>query len=165
MTGLKREINGTQTMRFIYKHQVPKGRKVTYTRFCCDFRPQKTEPNRCRITVGGDRLDYPGEVATKTADMTTIKCLLNSVLFRSKARFMTGDVKNFYLTTPIERPEYMRIPIHLIPDEIIQEYDPTKYLTDSFIYIEIVKGMYGLAQADSSPTNFWPNAWTLSATE
>jgi hypothetical protein len=147
MTGLKRGINGTQTMRFIYKHQVPKGRKVTYARFCCDFRPQKDEPNRCRITVGGDRLDYPGEVATKTADMTTIKCLLNSVLSRSKARFMTGDVKNFYLNTPMERPEYMRIPIHLIPDEILQEYDATKYLTDGFIYIEIVKGMYGLAQA------------------
>jgi hypothetical protein len=119
MTGLKRGIHGTRTMHFIYKHQVPKGRKVTYARFCCNYRPQKDEPNRCRITVGGDRLDYPGKVATsKTADMTTIKCLLNSALSRTKARFMTGDVMFLSLNTPMERPEYMRIPIHLIPDEI-----------------------------------------------
>jgi hypothetical protein len=67
-------------MHFIHKHQVPNGRKVTYARFCCDYHPQKDEPNRCRITVGGYRLDYPGEATTKTADMTTIKCLFNSVL-------------------------------------------------------------------------------------
>jgi hypothetical protein len=100
MTGLKRGIHGTRTMHFIYKHQVPKGRKVTYARFCCNYRPQKDELNRCHITVGGDRLDYPGEVATKTANMTTIKCLLNSVLSRTKARFMTGDISLFTSTPP-----------------------------------------------------------------
>jgi hypothetical protein len=61
---------------------------------------------------------------------------------------MTGDVKTFYLNTPMERLEYMRIPIHLIPDEIIQEYDAIKFVDNGFVYIEIVKGMYGLAQAE-----------------
>jgi hypothetical protein len=61
---------------------------------------------------------------------------------------LRDEQRNFFnLNTPMERPEYMRIPIHLIPDEIIQEYNTTKYMHDGFIYIEIVKGMYGLAQA------------------
>ena len=35
-----------------------------------------------------------------------------------KAKFMTGDVKNFYLNTPMDWPEYMKIALELIPDEI-----------------------------------------------
>jgi hypothetical protein len=79
MDGLSRGIEGTNTMSFIRKTQVPKDRMVTYARLCCDYRPQKSEPYRCRITVGGDWTDHVGEVSTKTADLTTIKCLLNSV--------------------------------------------------------------------------------------
>ena len=47
----------------------------------------------------------------------------------------------------MERPEYMRMPIKLIPVEIIQEYDLLSIATDGWVYIKIVKGMYGLPQA------------------
>jgi hypothetical protein len=107
MAGLPRDIAGTNTMSFIRKDQVPQGRMVTYAHFCCDFRLQKSEPYRCRITIGGDRTDYVGEVSTKTADLTTIKCLLNSVVSKPKGKFMTADVKNFYLNALMDRPEYM----------------------------------------------------------
>jgi hypothetical protein len=148
MSGLKRGIKGTETMHFINANQVPAGRKVTYARFCCNYRPQKIdEPNRVRITVGGDRLPYEGNVSTKTADLTTIKCLFNSVVSTKNARFCVGDVKNFYLNTPMDRPEYMRIPIKYIPQEIIDEYNASKFIKDGYIYVEIVKGMYGLKQA------------------
>jgi hypothetical protein len=80
MDGLSRGNEGTNTMSFIRKTQVPKDRMVTYARFCCDYRPQKSERYQCRITVGGDRTDYEGDISTKTADLTTIKCLLNSVV-------------------------------------------------------------------------------------
>ena len=50
--------------------------------------------------------------------MTTIKLVLNSVISSAGERFMTADVKNFYLNTPMEDLEYMRIPIKLIPNEI-----------------------------------------------
>ena len=33
------------------------------------------------------------------------------------------DVKHFYLMTPMERPEFMRLPISLIPEEIIEHYN------------------------------------------
>ena len=50
--------------------------------------------------------------------MTTIKLLLNSVVSSIWSKFMTADVKNFYLNTPTDEPEYMKIPIRLIPDDI-----------------------------------------------
>jgi hypothetical protein len=32
------------------------------------------------------------------------------------------DSTNFYLNTPMERPEFVQIPAHLIPEEIMEEY-------------------------------------------
>ena len=42
--------------------------------------PKKDEPNRTRFTAGGNRVNYPGEVATPTADMLVAKILFNSVI-------------------------------------------------------------------------------------
>eukprot|EP00804_Cyclotella_cryptica_P010472 CCRYP_012303-RA/>CCRYP_012303-RA protein AED:0.45 eAED:0.14 QI:0/0/0/0.6/1/1/5/0/1176 len=57
------------------------GRTVTYGRIVIDFHPQKADPNRVRITAGGNLIkDYPGELTTRTADLTTSKILWNSVL-------------------------------------------------------------------------------------
>ena len=60
---------------------------------------------------------------------------------------MTMDISNFYLGTPMDRPEFMRMPIKIIPPEIIKKYDLTKIESDGWVYIKIVKGMYGLPQA------------------
>jgi hypothetical protein len=144
MDGLPCGIEGTNTMSFIRKNQLPPDRMVTYARFCCDYRPQKSEPYRCRITIGGDRTDYMGEVSTKTADLTTTKCLLNIVVSKPRGKFMTADVKNFYLSTPMDRPEYMRIALKNIPDEIIQDYNVMDLIQDGYVYCRIIKGMYGL---------------------
>jgi hypothetical protein len=35
----------------------------------CNIRPEKKEKERTRFVVRGDRINYPGEVATPTADM------------------------------------------------------------------------------------------------
>mgnify|MGYP000332240842 CR=1 FL=1 len=55
------------------------------------------------LTVGGNLVDYPGDVSTKTADLTTAKILFNSVLSTPGAKFMGIDLKNFYLNTPLAR--------------------------------------------------------------
>jgi hypothetical protein len=61
---------------------------------------------------------------------------------------MTMDISNFYLMTPLLRPEYIRIHLNNMPDEIIQEYKlREKVTTKGFIYLEVIKGMYGLPQA------------------
>ena len=43
MKEIKKGIEGTETMQFILKHEVPHDKKVTYARFVCDYRPQKEE--------------------------------------------------------------------------------------------------------------------------
>jgi hypothetical protein len=142
--------NPTNTIRFIHQHEVPKERMkdVTYGSFTCTVRPEKADPNRTRFTVGGDRINYPGEVATPTADMLVAKILFNSVISTPGARFMTMDISNFCLMTPLLRPEYLRIKLSDLPDEIIKEYKLRDKVTkNGSIYIEVTKGMYGLPQA------------------
>jgi hypothetical protein len=55
--------------------------------------------------VGGGRVEYPGEVTTKTASIATAKMLFNSVVSTPGAKFMTMDIKDFYLCTPMDRYE------------------------------------------------------------
>ena len=73
---------------------------------------------------------------------------INSTLSRTKRKYCSFDVKTFYLNTPIEHSEYMKILLAHIPDEIIAEYAlKSKVPSNGAIYIEIRKGMYGLPQA------------------
>jgi hypothetical protein len=69
---------GTNSI-FVMSHNdianIPKGRTVTYGRIVIDYRPQKADPNRVRITAGGNLIkDYPGELTTRTADLTRLAC-------------------------------------------------------------------------------------------
>ena len=98
-----RTKNPTNTIKFIRKDDIPKDRRkdVTYGSFVCNIRPEKKEKERTRFVVGGDRINYPGEVATPTADMLVAKLLFNSVVSTRDAKFMTMDISNFYLMTPL----------------------------------------------------------------
>ena len=100
-----------------------------------------------RITVGGNLIDYPGELTTRTADLTTTKLLWNSVISTPGARYSTVDIKSFYLETPLDRFEYMKMSMDLIPDEFADAYGLHEKAKDGYVYMEIRKGMYGLPQA------------------
>jgi CO/xanthine dehydrogenase FAD-binding subunit len=111
-------------------------------------RPKKDKPNRTRFTVGGDRINYPGEVAMPTADMLVTKILFNSVISARGARLMTIDISNFYLMTPLKQPEYIRVKNDGLPREIVTKYKLRAMVNKSgMVYIEVTKGMYGLPQA------------------
>ena len=97
--------------------------------------------------VGGNLIKYPGDVSTRTADITTAKILFNSVISDTMAKFMGLDIKNYYLGTPLDQYEYMRFRWEDIPDEIKREYNLQELVVDGWIYVEIRKGMYGLPQA------------------
>ena len=100
------------------------------------------------MTVGGDKINYPGEVGTSTCKLLLAKIFFNSVISTPNARFLTADISNFYLNTPMTRYEYVRLSMRDIPDKIIKEYKLTEIATsDNNVYIEVRKGMYGLPQA------------------
>jgi hypothetical protein len=104
-----RDIPGTDTCFFIKLTNTPKDIKITYGKIVCDYKPHKTEKERVSLTVGGDKLDYSGNVATSTADITTLKILINSNLSTEDAAMMMMDIKNYYLGTPLPRFEYMKM--------------------------------------------------------
>ena len=51
--------------------------------------------------MGGDRIQYAGDCGTPTADLLTVKIMLNSINFTPGAKFMIMDIKKFYLKTPM----------------------------------------------------------------
>jgi hypothetical protein len=142
-----RDIAGTDTCLFIKLTNIPKDRKITYSKIVCDYKPHKKEKERVLLTVGGDRLDYSGDVATSTADITTFKILINSTLSTEDFAMMMMDIKNYYLGTPLTRFEYMKMLLSRFPEEIIQKYNLNALAVDGWVYIEIRKGMNGLKQA------------------
>ena len=121
---------------------------MTYGQFICNVRPEKKERHRTRFEVGGDSINYPGEVATPPAKVIVAKLLFNSVVSTPGAKFMIMDLSHFYLTTPLKRPEYIRINIRDITQEIIDEYNLHQQATvDGSIYIVENREMYGLPQS------------------
>ena len=63
---------------------------------------------RVRGTIGGDKVYYPGAAAAYVANLETIRIQLNAAASED-AFICTADIKDFYLGTPLDRKEYMRI--------------------------------------------------------
>jgi hypothetical protein len=59
------------------------------------------------LVTGGDSVHYPSNTSTSTANLLTIKILINSIISTAGAKFMTMDIKDFYLNTLMARCEYM----------------------------------------------------------
>jgi hypothetical protein len=104
-------VLGTDTIDFIHPHEVPPNKKVTYGNFICNHRPLKTEPYRVRLTVGGDKLPYDDDAGSPAASLLETKLILNSTISDAAkgARFLTADLKDHFLASPMKLPEYMRI--------------------------------------------------------
>lgn len=142
-------VTPNDCMEFIFHHEVPKDKKVTYENFVCDYRPTKSEPWRVRLVVGGDEIDYFADAGSPTTTTLETKILLNSTISDSfkGARFMTCDLKDFFLCSYIASPEYVRIHNKYLPSDIISRYNLHSKLHHGYIYFKIDKGMYGLPQA------------------
>ena len=59
------------------------------------------------------------------------------------------DISNFYLGTPMDRYEYMKMPLALFPDHIVKQYNLGEKAKNGFVYLEMRKAIYGLPQAGS----------------
>jgi hypothetical protein len=79
--------------------------------------------------------------------------LINSTISTPNARYMNADLKDFFLGTPMTRYEYMRIPIDMLPDVIIDQHNLRPLFPNGYVYVEICRGMYGLPQAGRLANN------------
>eukprot|EP00804_Cyclotella_cryptica_P017935 CCRYP_001279-RA/>CCRYP_001279-RA protein AED:0.33 eAED:0.33 QI:0/0/0/1/0/0/3/0/359 len=147
--GITGIVNGTNTIVFIHKTNRPQDRwkDVTYRHIVANFCPEKDDLYRIRLKVGGNCINFPGDCGTPTADMITVKILLNSVISTKNAKFMAIDIKDFYLIRPMACPEFMRLKLPDIPTNIIELYKLHDITHDVYVLVRIQKGMYGLPQA------------------
>jgi hypothetical protein len=148
-----RYIPGNKTCFFIKLTNIPKDRKITYGKIVCNYKPHKKEKERVRLTVGGDRLDSSGSVATSTANITTFKIIINSTLSNEEADMMMMDIKKYYLGTPLPRFEYIKMLLSRFPEEIVQKYNLNALAIDGWVYIEIRN------KRNYSPTNYYKLVW------
>ena len=143
-------------MNFIPHSQIPSNNKVIYASLVCNHRPLKSEKWRVRLVVEDDKLTWPYDTGLPAANLLETKLFLDSVISDSDkgARFMILDLKDHFLASPMQTPEYMIIPQKYIPPDIINTYNLQSKFHNGYLYCEINKGMYGFKQAALVAYNF-----------
>ena len=101
----------------------------------------------------GNRVVYAGDAGTKTASLDLCKLVMNSVISRKGAKFITYNILNYYLATPLHYPKYVKIKLTDIPQEFIDEYNLHDYFHGGWVYFKIRNGIYGLPQSGSLSNN------------
>ena len=95
----------------------------------------------------GDMMESVMETTTGTTDLTTCKLYMNGVVSTPGARFSGGDVKDYYLNTPLKRKRYGKVRAKYIPEETIRKHDLEQYIEDDgWLHFEIEKEMYGIPE-------------------
>ena len=140
-------VTGTDTCQFIHKHDIPSGKKPTYVCIVADFREQKADPYQVRCTMGGNLIDFPGEMSTKVADIITVKCLLNNIVSTTGAKAACIDIKDFYLNNDLPEADYIRLKADSIPRDFWEQYNLDQFVdADGYVHAKVWKGIYGLPQ-------------------
>jgi hypothetical protein len=142
--GIPSVSNGTNMTILIRRDGVPINRckDIMYGHVCVNYRPEKANPNCTCLTIGSNHITYPGDCGSPTVDMVTVKIHLNSVVSTKGACYCTINLKDFYLNTPMARPEFMRMKLAELPKEFARIYKLHDLAnTNDFISIKIQKGM------------------------
>ena len=73
------------------------------------------------------------------SDITVSKILWNFTISTCKSLYMCADAGNFYLVTPLDCLEYMRIPVELVPQKFIDANNLASKVKNGYIYMNIVR--------------------------
>ena len=144
-TEMTKLVDDTKTMHPVFWQARPAHKTVTY------YNPQyKIKSNglyRVRGTAGGDRIKYVGDTKANVADIQTVKILLNSAISTPGGHWMTADITDFYLGTPMAEAEYMMVRRDQVPPEFQSRWTDPRYWKDDKILMKVVKTIYGLPQS------------------
>ena len=83
--------------------------------------------------MGGENLSYNNDAGAPAANMLKMKILVNSTISDTKkgAHFMSADLKDFFLATPMDGNEYMKVLYKHFPLDIQACYKLNTNVTDS----------------------------------
>ena len=157
----------TTTMHAIHLHQQPsdRGGDTTY------YNPKPKEKYddemnkvyRIRGTAGGDRINYDGPTKANTAALSTVKLLLQSIV-SDNANFMTLDIKDFYLMTPLPRSEYIRIPLKFLSAQILAKHNLHPLFSPIQYYSKLPKACTVYHTRERSHKTTSSSVWLLMVT-
>ena len=89
--------------------EVPSGTKITYANPLCDYHLHKDFPYCIRLTIGGDKFSYLSESHSPAATLLEEKIIFNRVISTPGYPFICADIKDFFLLSPMECFEYIKI--------------------------------------------------------
>ena len=115
--GIGKRVKGTNTFYVIKFEDIPRDHlnEICYTSVLCEVRPGKKDTNCTRITICGANVCYSGDVGTNTVSLELFKLMINRILSRSGSKYMCFDIEKNYPSTPLGRPEYVKIQLSKIP--------------------------------------------------
>ena len=64
---------------------------------------------------------YPSDCSTPTVDLLTVKLFINSVISIPNAKFLTIDIKYFYINTPMKQFECMKLKLNNLLTDFIKK--------------------------------------------
>ena len=109
----KGNVNGvrsTDTFEFIFKYKVPNNGDIIYITYALDHRPFK-RTIQVQIIVGGNRLNYIDDTGSLASNLLETKVFINSTIsdINKGAKLVTADIKDYFLATPVDKPNYMKV--------------------------------------------------------
>jgi hypothetical protein len=104
-------VAGTNTFFCIGYHDIlaHKRKEICHKMVVCEVCPEKDVPNCTRVTIGGNRICYPGDVGTNIVWLELLTLLLNSVISWKGIHFSSINLNNFDLDTLMPGPKYVHI--------------------------------------------------------
>lgn len=151
---IHRLVDKTKTGSFVHYSVKPANQTVAYARIVCrlKLRLRVETEHRIRIvsitygrTTPGDAI-YTGDLAAYTAFIPTVKLLLNATVSK-RLSLLTTDITYFYLSTPIETPEYMWIPYKFISTKMIARYQLENLNHSGYVLMQLHTSICCLPQA------------------
>ena len=113
-----------------------------------DLQARENNLYQTRLTVGDNCSVYLKAYDTPMVNLLIIKLLHNSTVSTQGATFMTIDIKDVYLNTPMDRFEYRKLKLDNMPEDFVARYNlGSKADKHNQVYVEIRRGMHGLPQA------------------
>ena len=148
--GVNNNSLGQNYFHFIHYTNMPPGIIPTYGKQYCTIYPIKAETHRTHLVVGSNKFSYDGLVTSPTTEQPLAKLMINSTLSTSNAKFGTLDIKDIFLMTRFSFKNdhsHMKLAVKHILQIIIDNYNLTPLIHNSYVYYEITGRIYGLLHA------------------
>jgi hypothetical protein len=141
--------HGTKIFRFIAHTALSSDRHATYLCIIVAKKTHKEEKQRMHFSWGGNLVDYPGVVSTPSHRQSYhSQNSFQQYHLHPRCQIHDSRQHTFYLNTPMPQPEYMQIPVPVVPDIILTNYKLQQGLIhNGHILVETNKGMHSLPQA------------------